>query len=294
MYSIIITAFKEADTIKIAIEQLLLSDKKILKELEIIVVAPDNNTLNAAKASLKNFKNYKLIKDDATGKANALNKAVSKLQNEILIFTDGDMYVSDNAIELLIKHFDNKKVAGVSGNPRPLNKRNSMFGFFAHLFCDAADSNRRKGRVPMSGYLFAVRNVKGLFPLPKNLKAEDAYISLKLIELGYKIDYEPKAYAYVKFPDNTSDWLKQKTRSLGGNFQLNKYFKNKSIKTRNIFEDLTEIFYPIEYAKNLNEFLYLFYLYPLRLILWFKIIFNYIFNNYKEGSWDRIESTKKL
>jgi len=307
LYSVLLTSYKEPITIKKAISQILGSNKKIIDSLELLVITPDKETFNSAeKQILKHkFKNYKIIKDELKGKPSALNLGFKKAKGKILILTDGDMYISDRAVERMVGHFDNDKVGGVSGKVISTNNRHEMFGFFSHLFCNEANEKRRLNKsVHMTGYLYAFPNLKELYPIPEELRAEDGYISLKIRNMGLKIAYEPKATAYVKFPTNTKDWLNQKTRSLGGNYQLNSYFTNTH--TRSLLEDLKGIFLPVKFARTTKEYMFLMYLYPLRLLLWIRIIWEYNLSVVKirrrffkstpkinqHGVWDRIKSSK--
>ncbi len=291
--SVIITAFKEEKTVKEAVRGIVFHNMDLANRMEVLVIAPDQPTLDSAKAELDlcGYKNYQILKDSGEGKPNALNMAVEKANGDILIFTDGDMHISDNAIKDLLKHFEDEEVGGVSGRPTSSDARNSIFGYYSHLFCEAAHK-RRLGKhfVPMSGYLFAIRRQNSLFPLPNELRAEDAYISSKIIETGKKIIYEPEAIAYVKFPKNLNDWIKQKTRSLGGNIQLEKFTSKKH--SRSILQDLQMALFPLTFAKTPKEFGYSILLYPIRLYLWIKIYTIHKQNKYKTGAWERIESSK--
>lgn len=315
--TVIITSFKEPETIKMAVDKVI-SNLPSQKESELIVVSPDEPTLDSALKEIKlheNFLNYKLIQDKGIGKSSALNLAQQQASGEILIFTDGDMYIKDNSIRLLLDAFGDNKVGGVSGHPISINNRGSQFGFYSHLFCEAAHVKRSSwsgidsnGFVPMSGYLMAVRNIKGLFPLPDGLKAEDGYITTKLLSMGYKIKYASEALAYVKFPNNLRDWLKQKSRSLGGNTNLEQVFPAHSpqvsrtrgsgngplatrLISRNVSQDLKMGLFPIAYSKTLSELWYALLLYPIRTYLWIKIYASGA-NLAQKGPWERIESTK--
>jgi len=93
MISFIITSFKEEKTIGRAIEAVI--NNKLKEECEIIVVAPDDGTLNAARKNQGSSIPIRLIKDEGRGKPAALNLAVSKARGEILVLTDGDVYVGD-------------------------------------------------------------------------------------------------------------------------------------------------------------------------------------------------------
>lgn len=361
----------------------MLPNRDLWATLRLIVVAPDQQTLSKAKEICQKcgYDGYVTLQDAGKGKAVALNTAVNYIQasckvdpeKDVLIFTDGDMYIGEGAIKELVQPFQTAqlqglldhsqevveeqgfekwrteparaKLGGVGGHPVSLDDRASQFGYYSYLFCQAAHIRRLTNRVchegfgdsvdvcmpmhirehnnqeksdfvPMSGYLYAIKLVDRLFPIPPDVRAEDAYISQKLVDMGYGIDYAPEALAYVRFPKNFNDWVRQKTRSLGGNVQLARFngrSDDLSLKvpaksellinssgiplsnrktSRSIKQDLAMLFFPLTFAKTPKEFAWSLVLYPLRLYLWLKIYFNHVLNRYTTGMWERIESTK--
>ena len=303
IFSIIITSYKEPESIKKAIATIVEANLGFLDKAEVIAVAPDNETQQAAQEAFNAFDlpqtSFKVLKDNGRGKPAALNLAVKQANGEILFLTDGDMYISDNAILEILPLFNNDEVGGVSGHPVSLDARSTMFGYFSHLFCEAANLQRLENplHTPMSGYLYAIRNIPELFPLPEEIRAEDAFLSKKITSLGYKTAYAPYALAYVHFPKNLTDWINQKKRSLGGNIQLKKFTANlaqnsRMVANRSIWQDLSMFTFAFKFATTPQEFLYSLMLFPLRLYLWVIIYKSHILNQYKSGMWKRIESSK--
>lgn len=300
---VIITSYREESTIGQAVEQIICPNKGLWSQLSLFITSPDDPTLKKAEEVCQSvgFQNYRMLKDTGAGKASALNLAVKTITTEysvspkedLIILTDGDMYMANDAIKNLLNRLQDD-LGGVGGHPVSLDSRASMFGYFSWLFCEAAHQRRLADRsIPMSGYLYAFRLVDGLFPIPPTLRAEDAYISQKLVAQGFTYAYAPDALAYVKFPKNLSDWYKQKTRSLGGNIQLKSFKSTKAYaKDRSILQDLRMAFFPVTFAKTPKELWWSFVLYPLRLVLWLKIYVNHVLNRYASGMWERIESSK--
>lgn len=293
--SVIITAYKEPETIQKAIEHVLIPNQDIWNNLQLIVVAPDEETITKAQVKITEigYTQGLVLKDLAKGKPAALNMAYKHATGDLIFLTDGDMYISSNSIKDILPIFSHKNIGGVSGHPISLETRENFFGYISHLFCEAAHKKRLNDRTtPMSGYLYAIKNIPGIFPIPEEIRAEDAYISDKILNLGYKTEYAPNALTYVHFPKNLNDWILQKTRSLGGNIQLKKFTAGSPQNHRNIFEDLRMALFPIFFARNIKEFFYSVMLYPLRLYLWIKIYINHASNNYSIGAWERIDSSK--
>jgi len=294
-YSVIITAYKEQDSVVKAIKSVIQSNQHILSNTQLIVVCGDQLTYESALSTITklNFTNYKVLKDNAEGKAEALNLAFKNATGDIWVMTDGDMYLSENAVEKIVLKFINAEVVGVTGNITSIDNKELFFGYYSHVFTQAANlyrENKQKKNLffPLSGYLYAIRKQTGLI-LSKDLRAEDAYISHFVYKTGLSFVYVNDAIAYVQFPKNLNDLIKQKIRSLGGNIQNQKFYSSNK---RSIGQDLQMLTFPLSYAKSFRQFIYSLLIYPLRLYLWVVIYFRHSFNMYNSGRWERIESSK--
>ncbi len=292
MISIILTAYKEPKTIQKAIRSFL--DNKIKESYEILVLAPDKETLDEAK-KIKN-KKLKIIQDQGRGKPAALNLAFKKAKGNILILSDGDVYIDEHSLKQMIEMFKDKRVGAVTGRPISLNPRNNMLGFWSHLLTDIADKVRKKmvkekKVIVCSGYLYAIRS--GIIDkIPEESLADDAVISHMIHERGYKTLYSPSSLVYVKYPTNFNDWIKQKKRSAGGYNQL-KYFIEEKERMRSFSKESSGIFDVLAYPKTLKEFFYTSALIFSRLYLWALIFIDINLRQKKfEKIWVRVESTK--
>ncbi|MDO8509316.1 MAG: glycosyltransferase [Nanoarchaeota archaeon] len=291
MITAIITAFKEPSTVGKAISTL--GDQLPIKS-ELLVTAPDKETLSVARKLMKKYPGLKIVKDLGRGKSAALNKAISQAHGDILILTDGDVHVGPNAINNLMKPFSDKNVGAVSGNPVSINPKNEKYGFWAYLLTNIADKRRKKAlmlkkRFFCSGYFFAIR--KSLFPiLPENLLSEDGYISHYIYEKGYKIGYSEKSQVYVKYPNNFRDWIKQKKRSAGGYNQLKKML---NVEIRSFRKESAGFFDFFKYASGFKEAIWLINLFLARIYLWAAIYRDVnLKKKTREELWERVESTK--
>ncbi|MEK6893413.1 MAG: glycosyltransferase [Nanoarchaeota archaeon] len=291
MISIIITAYKEPRTIKKAISEIAEQDLPIY---EILVVAPDQKTLEEVRKLKEKYPSIRTLQDSGNGKPAALNLAVSKSKGDILILTDGDVYVGAGAINFLLKPLSNPKIGAVSGNPISLDSKKNMLGFWAYMLTNIANERRlaalkENKRIFCSGYLFAIR--KDLFPkLPEELLSEDGFISHNVYESGFGINYAEKARVYIKYPTNFADWIKQKKRSAGG-YNQNKKILGAEIRSfRKESAGATAFF---KYPKTLKEFFWLGILFLSRIYLWFVIYRDINFKKKtREEIWKRVESTK--
>jgi len=292
MISIVITAYKEAKTVGKAIKQILKSNIK--ESYEVLVLAPDQETLSVAKRY--GNKKIKVIRDSGKGKPTALNLAFRKAKGRIIVMTDGDVYINEKAIPRILEKFEDKSVGIVSGRPVSLNSRKRMLGFWSHVLTNTAHKMRiertKMGKmIVCSGYLYAVR--KGIVSkLPEEALSEDAVLSHLVYDKEHKTAYAPHAEVYVKYPDNFSDWMKQKKRSAGGYNQLG-YFVRKRERMRSFSKESAGIFKVLTYPRNLREIFYTKILILARLYLWAAIFVDINIKKKKlKKIWVRVESTK--
>ncbi len=293
MISIIITAYKEEKTISKAIQAFL--DNPLRIDYELLVFAPDEPTLKKVREFAKKNKKIRPIKDTGKGKPAALNLAFQKSKGEILVLSDGDVFVDKNSLVSLLKpFFEYSNVGAVTGRPISINSEKEMLGYWGKVLFNIAHERRltaikRKERIFCSGYLYAFR--KSLIKkIPENLLSEDGYISHLIYEKKYKISYAPEARVYVKYPQNFKDWIIQKKRGIGGYNQIRKMI---GANMRSFSQESSGAFQFLKYIHSLRQFNWTLLLFFARLYLWILIFLDI---NIKQKSfnevWLRVESTK--
>jgi len=292
--AIIITSFKEPKTER-AIESIL--NQKISKPFRIIVSAPDKETQDIVKKFSKKDKRVELFKDPGKGKSLALNQLLPTLNEDIFILTDGDVFLSKNAIQEIENLFNNSTIGCLTGRPAPEENRETKYGYWANFLFEQAHLMRQESFIKnrfleCSGYLFAFRNkILKSFPLDT---AEDTVIPYFFWEKGYKIGYLENAKVFVKNVDNWKDWIKQKVRTSLAHENLEDYVDvNITPRTKTFKNEAKGFFNLFSYPKNLKEFFWSINLLFARLFMWFKVIFNYkLIRKKHNDAWERIESTK--
>ncbi len=297
MISIIITSFKEPRTIGRAIEAFQ-NQKGVKEQFEIIVAAPDEETLNVARKYAKKDKKIKIFKDPGKGKMLALHLLFGKLKGDILVLSDGDVSVSENSVLEILKKFEDKKVGCVSGRPVSIDSKNNIFGYWSHLLCDAGAHEARLKRyrkgeyLECSGYLWAFRNnIIKKFPMDV---PEDAAIPLLFREKGYKISYASNAKVYVSYPKNLRDFIDQKKRTTKAHVQMSNYYNfNKLPKTKSFKNELFESYRAFLYPRNFKEFFWTLFLFPVKLYIWGLTYYHVkIIKKYHKDGWRATKSTK--
>lgn len=174
--------------------------------------------------------------------------------------------------------------------------KNTILGYWSHALTNILNNNRKllskqNRYIQCSGYLYAIR--AGIVDsIPENSLADDAVISYKVHEAGYRIAYEEEALVKVKYPLNYYDWLKQKTRSTAGHTQAEIYKPEKN--NRSFLGEIGQGgLSVILFATNPKEFFWSSLLLLARLHVWGLIFYKVkIKNEPLLKLWTPVESTK--
>ena len=300
---VVITSYKEPKTVAELVKTILKSLPKLKtlggKLSDILVVAPDKPTLEAAKR-VDSIGLVKTVQDKGQGKPAALDMILGQLKGDIVIFTDGDIkWTVDTPFNLLKTMLENGYDA-VTGRPVPINSRNSLFGYWAWVTTQqGAHKTRLKLSqenkfINLSGYLFAIKREFLPDKIPHELLAEDVFISLVAYQKGAKLGYAPDALVYVMFPTNFRDWINQKKRAAGGDYQLAQLMQGVSTM-RSFTKEASRFLDALLYARNLKELFWSFLLIFARLYMWILVFVDQkVLHKRREQIWVRIESTKEL
>lgn len=273
MIDIIITSYNEPKSTLRAINAFL--SQKIKQEFRIIVCDPFTEVRDFLKQNIKD-KRVGFFLDPGEGKSYALNllfkKLNSKNKEDIIILTDGDVYVSDSTTNEILSAFEDKEVGCVTGHPVPTEDKTTKYGYWANLLFSGIDKTRKKLSdekkfFECSGYLFAIRNsVISEFPLDSS---EDSIIPFLFWKKGYKIKYAENARVYVKNPGNWKDWKNQKIRNIKGHENLSKIAPDMP-RTKSFWNEIKFGWsFLFTYPESLKQFWWTIQLYFARLNIYF-------------------------
>jgi cellulose synthase/poly-beta-1,6-N-acetylglucosamine synthase-like glycosyltransferase len=166
--------------------------------------------------------NYEcILLKDRKGKANALNHAVERATNEILVFCDAGTLFELDAIKNLVRHFSDPKVGAVCGAVRYQAGSDAQQTEGAYWKYESAlrMMEARLGAIlNASGCIYALRR-ECFSPIPQNTILEDFVIPMRARRLGFSVLYDPEAVA-IEFPaSSVSGEFTRRVRLAVGSFR---------------------------------------------------------------------------
>ncbi len=220
--TLLVAAFNEERFIKNKIENSLSLDYPNDK-IEYLFVTDGSN--DKTPEIIGQYPEIKLMHlPERKGKIAAIERAMPHAHGEIVVFTDANTLLNKEALKNIIRHFSNEKVGVVSGEKRILDMKNDEAVGAGEGLYWKYESKLKKwddelySVMGAAGELFAIRT-KLFEHIPHDSLIEDFYLSFKIIQKGYKIAYEPDAYALEEPSASTNEELKRKIRIAAGGIQ---------------------------------------------------------------------------
>ena len=274
--SIIVPAFNEGITLKNSIESLLKLD---YQNYEVIVVN-DGSTDNSKEVA-ESFVGYQngvhnkvkisLINKSNSGKAKALNAGIQYSEAEFVLCMDGDSILSPATLKNAIRHFSDPNVGAVAGNVKIQNRKTWLTDLQALEYVEGLNLARSaQGHIKMVNIIpgpigmFRKEVLREVGFYSSDTFSEDADITLKILSLGWKIEYEPNSWALTEAPVTVHQLLKQRYRWTRGILQaIRKHKKHLYNPTLNFSNTLVlwGMFYESLVWPAMNIFANLFFIF---------------------------------
>jgi cellulose synthase/poly-beta-1,6-N-acetylglucosamine synthase-like glycosyltransferase/peptidoglycan/xylan/chitin deacetylase (PgdA/CDA1 family)/spore germination protein YaaH len=232
--AVLIPAYNEETVIVRTIRSVLNSDYRNIRVIVIDDGSKDDTyevAVAAYPSEIAAGKLTVLTKPNA-GKAEALNFGLQHLEEEIYVGIDADTVIAPDAISKLICHFADPRVGAVAGNAKVGNRVNLWTRWQALEYITSQNFERRALDLfnvvtVVPGAIGAWRTAPvlkgGSYPI--NTVAEDADLTMNLLEQGYKVIYEDRALAFTEAPVNAKGLMRQRFRWSFGTLQA--VFKHK-------------------------------------------------------------------
>jgi len=225
--TIIVPAYNEEVTIATSIKSLV---NQSYKNLEIIIM--DDGSKDRTYEIAKKFegvfkgKEIKVLTKKNGGKSRALNFAIERSKGDFVMCVDADSRLEPEAVALMVRYFQDPEIAAVAGSVYVSNQINILTKLQALEYVEGLNMVRNGQAflklvniIPGPIGMFRKSDILEVGGYSHDTFAEDADLTLKLIEKNRKIDFEPDSVAYTEAPDELLDLFKQRYRWTRGILQ---------------------------------------------------------------------------
>ena len=219
--AVLIPAYNEEKVIVRTIRSVMMSTYKNIRIIVIDDGSKDNTYEIARDAYLADIASGRLtvLTKPNAGKAEALNYALERFDEEIYVGIDADTVIAHDAIARLVPHFANPQIGAVAGNAKVGNRVNLWTRWQALEYITSQNFERRAldlfdvvtvvpGAIG-AWRTSAVKVGEGYHP---DTVAEDADLTMNLLEQGYSVIYEDQALAFTEAPVNADGLMRQRFR----------------------------------------------------------------------------------
>lgn len=158
------------------------------------------------------------------GKAAVLNECVEHATGDLLVFSDANTMYHPDAVRRLARHFVDPAVGCVSGLLRLENKTGDAGGrgegaYWRFESWIKSMESRAGFLIGANGAIYAIR--KRLFTrLPTGLINDDFFISMKVLEQGWRVRLEPAAVGVEETAPSLEGEFERHVRDATGHFQV--------------------------------------------------------------------------
>jgi peptidoglycan-N-acetylglucosamine deacetylase len=238
--AVLIPAYNEETVIVRTIRSVLNSDYENLH----VIVIDDGSSDRTAEVAREAYAaeiaagHVQVMSKPNAGKAAALNYAIERISEEIYVGIDADTVIASDAISRLIPHFEDPRIGAMAGNAKVGNRVNLWTRWQALEYITSQNFERRAldlfhvvTVVPGAIGAWRTERVRQAGGYPVNTVAEDADLTMNLLEQGLRVNYEDRALAFTEAPVNASGLMRQRFRWSFGILQA--VWKHKAAFVRN-------------------------------------------------------------
>ncbi|MGC1650647.1 MAG: glycosyltransferase [Candidatus Sulfotelmatobacter sp.] len=238
--AVLIPAYNEEKVIERTIRAALNSNYPNLRVIVIDDGSKDRTLEVARKAFAAEAAAGKvlILGKPNSGKAEALNYGIEHIGDaELFVGIDADTIIAPDAISRLVPHFIRPEVGAIAGNAKVGNRVNLWTRWQALEYITSQNFERRAldvlgavSVVPGAIGAWRVSAVREAGGYHIDTVAEDADLTMALLRLGYRVEYEDMALAYTEAPTNANGLMRQRFRWSFGILQA--VYKHRKVVAR--------------------------------------------------------------
>jgi biofilm PGA synthesis N-glycosyltransferase PgaC len=226
--TIVIAAYNEASILEQKVKNTLAIDYPPDK-LKVIFVT-DGST-DGSDMIIRKYPSLILLHQaERQGKLAAVKRAMQLVKTPVVVFSDANAMLNKECIQKIVGHYNDPGTGGVAGEKKIISDyHRSAVGEAEGIYWQYESFMKKQDAdlntvVGAAGELFSIRSA--LFTqLDGNIVLDDFVISMKVCLQGYRIEYEPEAFA-TEFPSaSLAEEEKRKVRISSGAYQSIGYLK---------------------------------------------------------------------
>lgn len=218
--TVLVPAYSEEATIGACLDALREVDYPRLEVIAIDDGSPDQTGRIIEEKLAEDPRLRFLDKEVNEGKAMAMNDALAVTTGEVVVVIDADARIHRYALRFMAAHFVRvPRVGGVTGNPRPINRVNTLTELQVAEYASNVSMMRRSqvvwGRIlTMSGVISAFRRsvIAAVGPFDPSMATEDIELTWRIQRRFFDVRYEPRAVLGMVVPETLGELWRQRVR----------------------------------------------------------------------------------
>jgi len=220
--TLIVACYNEADILEEKIRNTL--ELRYPEDKLKIFFVTDGSTDHSGEIINKYSELQLFHKEGRSGKVAAVNRVMEFVKTPIVAFCDANTFLNKEAMHHLVRHYKNPKVGAIAGEKKIMqNEKDHAAGSGEGAYWKYESLLKKWDSelytvVGAAGELFSVRTE--LYEhVPGNIIIEDFYLSMSIVKEGYRVIYEPDAYAMETSSASVEEEEKRKVRIAAGGIQ---------------------------------------------------------------------------
>lgn len=219
--TLVVAAYNEAEVIETKIADCLQLDYP-REKLDLLFVTDGSD--DGTPDLVRKFPGIRLLHTPVrSGKTAALNRALNHVKTPITVFCDANTLLGKRSIRKIVSHYRDPETGGVSGEKRVFVRGNKTAVASEGLYWRYESFLKKLDAqlytvIGAAGELFSIRTALWE-PLEPEVILDDFVISLRINLKGYRMAYDPEAYAMELPSASMVEEGKRKVRIAAGAFQ---------------------------------------------------------------------------
>jgi biofilm PGA synthesis N-glycosyltransferase PgaC len=160
--------------------------------------------------------------DERRGKMAAINRAMSFVRGEIVVFSDANNHYLPDTIRTLVAPFKDSRVGAASG-AKMIQKGDGSLGtsegvYWKYESFIKKQESRLGSCTSAAGEILAIRKSLYISP-PGHIINDDFFIAMQILRQGYRLIYVPEAKSIERVSATAKDEIIRRTRINAGRYQ---------------------------------------------------------------------------